>query len=150
MSGKPILVCATASVVAALIMTPWLQETATPATPKEARAQANEAKPNDVAGPMQLKLKYAQKVLEGVAIENFDQVAKNAQMLGLLAQDENWQVYQTVEYRQHSAEFQRISDELVKGAKQKNIDAAALSYLQLTMCCVNCHKHTRTLRGGAK
>jgi hypothetical protein len=99
---------------------------------------------------MQLKLRYAQKVLEGVAIEDFDLVAKNAQMLGLLAQDENWQVYQTPEYRQHSADFQRRADELARAAKAKNLDGAAIKYLELTMCCVNCHKYTRDIQSKAK
>ncbi len=98
---------------------------------------------------MQLKLKHAQKVLEGVALEDFDAIAQNAETLGLLAQDENWQVYQTLEYRQWSADFQRIANELAKSAKRKNIDEATLAYLQLTMCCVNCHKHTRSIESGA-
>ncbi len=123
----------------------WTQERP-PAAAKKPRPTTKETKVNDVAGPMQLKLKYVQRVLEGVAVEDFDEIAENAQTLGLLAQDENWQVYQTVEYRQHSVDFQHRADELVKAAKRKNIDGAALAYLELTMCCVNCHKHTRSIQ----
>ena len=150
MSAKLKFASALALFAAALASTAWTQETTAPRPPKKAAAQANEVKSNDVSGPMQLKLKYVQKVLEGVAVENFDQIAENAQMLGLLAQDENWQVYQTAEYRQHSADFQRRADELTKAAKRKNIDGAALAYLELTMSCVNCHKHTRSIQSGAK
>ncbi len=95
---------------------------------------------------MQLKLKHAQKVLEGVATEDFDMIAKNSQKMSLLAQDANWRVFQTPEYRHHSADFQRISDSLTKAAKDKNGDAAALAYVQLTMSCVNCHKYVRGVR----
>jgi hypothetical protein len=141
---------ATALLTATLISAAWAQENTTPPKQKSAGGLADEIKSNDVAGLMQLKLRYVQKVLEGVALEDFDEIAKSAEMLGLLTQDEHWQVYQTVEYRQRSAEFQRVSDELAKAAKRQNIDAAALSYLQLTMSCVNCHKHTRSIQKGTK
>lgn len=103
-------------------------------------------KPNDVAALMKLKLKHSQQVLEGVAVEDFDQIAKNSQQLALLAQDANWLVYQTPEYRHHSADFRRIADNLTKAAKERNGDAAALAYVQLTMSCVNCHKYVRGVR----
>jgi hypothetical protein len=124
----------------------WVQELA--AGPPQSTG-SQDVRPNDVAGPMQLKLKHVEKVLEGIAREDFVAIAKNAEQLGLLSQDENWQVYQTPEYRLRSAEFQRIAAELTTSAKRKNIDESALAYLQMTMCCVNCHKHTRSLRGDA-
>ena len=68
------------------------------------------------------------------------------QQLALLAQDANWRVFQTPEYRHHSADFQRIAGDLTKAAKARNGDAAALAYVQLTMSCVNCHKYVRSVR----
>ena len=109
-------------------------------------AGSNAPRPNDVSAFMRLKLNHSQKVLEGIATEDFDLIAKNSQQMGLLAQDENWKVYQTPEYRTHSAEFQRIAAALTKAGQDKNVDSAALAYIQLTMTCVNCHKHTRTIR----
>lgn len=103
-------------------------------------------KPNDVADFMRLKLGHSQNVLEGIVVEDFDMIAKNSQALGLLAQDANWRVYQTPEYRHHSADFQRVTDALTQAAKDRNIDGAALAYVQLTMSCVNCHKYTRGVR----
>jgi hypothetical protein len=35
---------------------------------------------------------------------------------------------------------------MVKMAKDKNLDGAALAYVQLTMSCVNCHKYVREIR----
>ena len=129
----------------------WVQEPKAPSTKPRKPAAANAAesqipKPNDVAAFMQLKLTHAQKVLEGIALENFDEIAKHSQAMGLLAQDENWRVYQTLEYREHSADFQRTAASLTKAALDKNLDGAALAYLQLTMSCVNCHKYTRGIR----
>ena len=73
-------------------------------------------------------------------------IAKNSQQLALMAQDANWRVFQTPEYRHHSADFQRIADSLTKAGKDRNGDAAALAYVQLTMSCVNCHKYVRGVR----
>jgi len=111
-----------------------------------ASGSADQPKPNEVSALMKLKLKHSQSILEGVAIEDFDMIAKNSQQLALLAQDANWRVFQTPEYRHHSADFQRIAGDLTKAAKARNGDAAALAYVQLTMSCVNCHKYVRSVR----
>jgi len=135
----------------------WMQKRqpsrAAPKAPAKAAADAspqepdpNAPRPNDVSAFMRVKLNLSQKVLEGIATEDFGLIAKSAQQLGLMAQDENWKVYQTPEYRTHSAEFQRIAANLTKAGQDKNVDSSALAYIQLTMTCVNCHKHTRTIR----
>ena len=36
--------------------------------------------------------------------------------------------------------------ELIKNAEDRNLDAAALSYVDLTLTCVKCHKHVREVR----
>ena len=113
------------------------------------RGQTDEPKrnaPNQTVAFMRLKLDHSQKVLEGLALEDFELVAKHSQQISLLTQDETWQVFQTLEYRHHSAEFQRIADELTKQARKKNLDGAALAYVQMTMSCVNCHKYVRGVR----
>jgi cytochrome c556 len=113
------------------------------------RGQTDEPKriaPNQAAAFMRLKLDHSQKVLEGLALEDFELVAKHSQQISLLTEDETWKVFQTLEYRHHSAEFQRITNELTKQAQKKNLDGAALAYVQMTMSCVNCHKYVRGVR----
>jgi len=95
---------------------------------------------------MQLKLQHAQNVLEGLATEDLAMVAKNAQDLSLLSQAASWNVLQTDEYIQQSAEFRRTADAMTKAAKDKNLDAAAIRYVELTMKCVHCHKYVRGVR----
>ncbi|MBX3415165.1 MAG: hypothetical protein KF708_20945 [Pirellulales bacterium] len=109
-------------------------------------APPQRAKPNEVADFMQLKLRHSQEVLEGLAVEDFDQIAKNAQDLSLLSQAASWNVLQTEEYLQQSGEFRRTADALTKAAKEKNLDAAAIRYVELTMKCVHCHKYVRGVR----
>jgi hypothetical protein len=57
---------------------------------------------------MRLKLSHTQQVLEGIALEDFEQIAKHAQSMALLSEDEKWMVFQTPEYRRHSAVFLEI------------------------------------------
>jgi cytochrome c556 len=82
-------------------------------------------------------------LLEALALEDFPAIKQHAQKLGTLALDENWQVLQTREYRDYSAEFQKITGRISKAAEKKSLDGAAVGYVQLTFNCVDCHKHVR-------
>jgi cytochrome c556 len=102
--------------------------------------------PNNVRDFMRAKLSHSQKVLEGLTTEDYDMIAKNSQAMSLLSQATNWQVLQTEEYLQQSRDFRRAADALTEAAKKKNLDGAALAYVELTMKCINCHKYVRRLR----
>jgi hypothetical protein len=101
---------------------------------------------NNVRDYMRVKLGHSQKVLEGLTTEDFDEIAKNSQAMSLLSQATNWQVLQTPEYLQQSQDFRRTADALTEAAKKKNLDGAALAYVELTMKCINCHKYVRGVR----
>jgi hypothetical protein len=103
-------------------------------------------KTDNVGVFMRAKLKHAQKVIEGLATEDYDMIAKGAQEMSLLSQATTWQVLQTPEYNQHSLEFRRSADALTEAAKQKNLDSAALAYVDVTLKCVNCHKYVRNAK----
>lgn len=92
---------------------------------------------------MRAKLTHSQMVVEGLALENFTAIADHAEQLKLLSLDASWQVLQTMEYVQHSADFRRSAGALAKAAEGKNLDGALLAYFQLTQNCVNCHKYIR-------
>ncbi len=97
---------------------------------------------------MHLKLEYSKKVLEGLTLENYETIVKNARALKALSEAAEWEV-PTIpnagEYVVFTTEFQRLTDELAKKGREKNIDGATLAYLRLTMNCVNCHKYVRQL-----
>ncbi len=98
------------------------------------------------AGPQSLmaaKLAHAQAILEGIALEDFDQIAKNAQHLNRISQEADWLVRRTVDYKVFSTEFRRITQDMVKDAAHKNIHAVTLDYMQMTMTCVKCHSYMR-------
>lgn len=99
--------------------------------------------PDQTKAFMRLKLIHTQNVLEGLAIEDFEKIAKSSQALVLASHESNWRVFQTPEYNQHSEDFRRIADAMTKHAKEKNLDAVALDYVLLTTNCVHCHKYVR-------
>ena len=103
-------------------------------------------KPEKMAPLMERKLQEAQKVLEGVAINDFDKIARHAEGLIVISKTAEWRAVKTPQYEVFSNEFQRTAGDLVKHAKEKNLDAAALSYVELTLTCVKCHKHVREVR----
>jgi cytochrome c556 len=95
---------------------------------------------------MRAKLDSSQKVLEGIATENFVTIAVNGQKLVALSQAAGWEARQTPEYKQHTIEFRRHAEALQKAARDQNVDAASLAWFQLTISCVNCHRHIRGVR----
>lgn len=101
---------------------------------------------DNVAVFMKAKLNHSQQVLKGLSLEDFDLIAKNAQAMSLLCEDENWMVLQTPEYRERSTEFRRSVDAITEAAKKKNLEGAALGYVDATMKCVTCHKYVRKVR----
>lgn len=108
--------------------------------------QSAPPKVNDVRDFMRVKLEHSKKVLEGLTTDDFDLIAKNAQAMSLLSLDATWQVLQTPEYAQRSADFRRTADALNEAAKKKNLDGAALAYVELTMKCISCHQYVRDAR----
>jgi hypothetical protein len=99
---------------------------------------------------MRAKLDHSQKLLEALALEDFKGMAKQSQALSLLSLAASWQVLQTPEYAQQSLEFRRAADAVHNAAEKKNLDGAALAYVEMTMKCVNCHKYVRGVRLAAE
>lgn len=95
---------------------------------------------------MRAKLAHTQEVLAGLALEDFEGIAKHGQELSLLSRATEWQVLQTPEYQRHSEDFRRSADLLTEAGKKQNIDAASLAYVEMTLKCVRCHKYVRQVR----
>jgi hypothetical protein len=102
--------------------------------------------PKKVSDLMRKKLENSQKVLEGIAVNDFKLIAKHADELRDLSKQVEWKVFKTPQYEIHSNEFRRSAETLIKNAKDKNIDAAALTYVEMTLTCVRCHKYVREER----
>ena len=105
-------------------------------------------KPNDVAIFMRAKLGHAQLVLAGLALADYDLIARGAHDLALASQASSWQVLQTEDYARQSREFRRACESLRFAAKDKNLDGAALAWMEVTLKCIQCHKYVRDVGTG--
>jgi cytochrome c556 len=92
---------------------------------------------------MRDKLELSQKVLEGLATEDYDLIIAKATKLSAMTQEADWRTFENPDYEQNSATFRRQVDALVKSARNKNLDGATLAYVRMTMSCVDCHKFVR-------
>lgn len=92
---------------------------------------------------MREKLEASQKILEGLALEDFEVIATKSRRLSAMTKEADWRLFENPEYDQQSVLFRRQVDALAKAAKDKNLDAATLAYVRVTMSCVDCHKLVR-------
>ena len=95
---------------------------------------------------MHAKLAHSQSILEGLAVENYDQIAQSSQALTLLSEEAGWNVLQTAEYAHQSEMFRRNTKALTEAARKHNLDGSTLAFVQVTLNCVECHKHVRSVQ----
>ena len=92
---------------------------------------------------MQMKLEHTKGILEGLATEDYEQIAKETQALNALSLQSSWNAYTTLDYLDHSADFRRALNVITKAAHEENLDRAALGYVNLTVQCIECHRYLR-------
>jgi len=102
--------------------------------------------PSQLTPLMQMKLDKSKAILEGLALENFEEIAVNAKRLRLLSMESGWNVIQTEEYAAQNQDFRRSADLIAAAAADKDIHRAAIGYVALTVRCVECHSYMRKYR----
>jgi hypothetical protein len=110
------------------------------------RGDEPKADKDKVAVLMRKKLEHSQKVLEGITTQDFKMISSHADDLIAISKETEWRIIKNPRYETHSNDFRREPEDLIKAAKEKNVDAAALAYVDLTHTCVECHKHVREER----
>jgi len=99
---------------------------------------------------MRDKLTYAKDALDGLSVEDFDKVAKAADMMRIISRASSWYDFDSEQYQRLSKNFQEQAADLERHAKDKNLDAAALDYMRISLTCVQCHKYVRDERARRK
>ena len=99
---------------------------------------------------MRDKLTYAKDALDGLSVEDFDKVAKSAEMMRMISRASSWYVFDSDQYQRLSKNFQEQASDLGRHAKDRNLDAAALDYVRISLTCVQCHKYVRDERARKK
>ncbi len=110
-------------------------------------AEPEPLRPDDVAVFMRAKLDHSSEVLEGLSLADFEKIRRGGQLLALASQASSWQVLQSEEYARQSVAFRRACERLERAAGEKNLDAAALAWMDVTMKCVQCHRYVRDQPG---
>lgn len=92
---------------------------------------------------MKKKLDYSQNILSGLASGDFDKIVENAEAMQGLSKVEWFIRGRTPGYRTQLEIFLDANGEIIKQAKQDNLEGSTLAFTQLTISCVNCHKQLR-------
>lgn len=101
---------------------------------------------NDVRIFMRAKLDASTKILEGLTTENYQMIRDGAKTLQQMSGAEKWHVTNDPLYRQYSLEFARRAERLGETANARNLDGAALAWVECTMSCIRCHSHARAIK----
>ena len=92
---------------------------------------------------MQRKLDHAHGILEALILADYETLEDSASALQLLSEEAGWFVLQTPEYAQRSAGFRQAAAHIEAAAKERNLEGAALGYVDMTLKCVQCHEMLR-------
>jgi hypothetical protein len=105
-----------------------------------------EPKAEDLKQIMKAKLKHSQFLIDGLAREDYGLIRDHASELRKLGEDALKRISPNITYVKYCAEFVSIAEELDRRAKEEDLNGATLSYIRLTINCVECHKFTRDSR----
>ncbi len=92
---------------------------------------------------MKSKLDHSQKILAGLTKGDFAMVEKSAEALKLVSYLAQWDAADMPEYQRQVRYFDDANKELIRQARNKNVNGATLAYTQLTLSCVHCHAIVR-------
>lgn len=93
---------------------------------------------------MARKLTAAQKALEGVAREDYEQIRKMSAEMIDLSRHEAWERMASARFVQDTADFVTAVEFLDRMADTKDAEGVSLGFMRMTMTCTNCHAHVRT------
>ena len=92
---------------------------------------------------MKNKLEFSKQILSGISTGDFDEIATSARAMRGLGKIEGFVRARTPGYKSHLEVFLTANDELIRQAEKESVEGAALAFTQMTISCVNCHKHLR-------
>ncbi len=75
--------------------------------------------------------------------ENFEKIEKGVLRLQVTSAADEWRVRDDAVHTAHSDEFRRILKDIRTQAEAKNLDGAALKYVEMTLSCLKCHQSIR-------
>jgi hypothetical protein len=110
---------------------------------KKPKVPREKVDPQKVRVLMHKKLDNAQKILAALTLNDLDRAGTSASELLDISKEAEFLIYKTRDYEMYRDEFRRSAESLGKSAKEKNLEAAKLAYLEMTMSCFHCHAYVR-------
>jgi Tfp pilus assembly protein FimV len=108
-----------------------------PQTPKAKALTSNQLLMRD-------KLVQMNRVLEGITLDNYEQVQESAELLRMISRATSWHVNDpTPQYKRLSENFQEQAADLLRHAKDRSVEAATLDLVRMNITCTQCHQHMR-------
>jgi hypothetical protein len=95
---------------------------------------------------MRQKLELSQGMLAAVVTSNWADLERRSEALARITNDPAWMVLNSPEYAKQSQAFLRATQDLVDAAKRRDLEAAPLAYVSLTLSCVQCHRYVARAR----
>jgi hypothetical protein len=92
---------------------------------------------------MRNKLVYSQSILEGMALEKYDLVSKNAIRLRDMTTSNLWFTARQPDYLLQTTNYQKSVDALYMAAVDKNLERVTEAYVTVARSCVDCHRLVR-------
>lgn len=92
---------------------------------------------------MRTKLAVSRRLLGGIALADFGLIQTNAATLVTLSGQRGWTAWQSPEYELFTTQFRISAQATHDAAKNKDLDAVARAYHDLTLSCISCHKYLR-------
>jgi hypothetical protein len=92
---------------------------------------------------MDQKLRLSKEILTGLANADFELIGKNAEVIRGLNRVEKFVRRGPEGYRDQLKLFNMANNALVRASEEENLEGVTLAFNQLTISCVNCHKHLR-------
>ena len=95
---------------------------------------------------MRQKLTHSQKILEAILTSDFALLDRESADLAKVTQLPAWTTLRGPEYLRQSEAFLKVLGELRSAAKDRDLDAAARQYNELTTTCFACHRYMKDRR----
>lgn len=94
---------------------------------------------------MRQKLSMVNKIVEGLATEDFDMVARGGKELAELAESAMWVSDRDPYYGHYSSNFQQAVRGLIDAANSESASKVTFAYVHVTFSCTACHQHVRNV-----
>ena len=99
--------------------------------------------PDTEAALMRAKLASAQKVVEGLMVQDFKLVGNGGRELETICDATRWHAEEDQVYAHYRSELRRLAEKLAKHAQKEDRDGSTYIYMHLITNCISCHDYCR-------